>query len=150
MAKATFILNWKDWKNLDCSCRIDLYQGQGSAKNKLVVIATDINVGQSVTNEIETIATLVRRRENADVLDLIFIEHYEERTHFQHYRPNDRFYSESFDRVNFFWSEAECKFKSPKWSSLTHTEVYQMIGTDDIFTKPNWREDGDSNKTKRT
>ena len=147
-------LEWKDWKNLDCGCRIRIYTGQENAKGKTVVLATDINVGQSVTNEAETIATLVCRDNGIEVGDLYFIEHYEERINTPGYKPQDVFYAEDFSRVVFRWNIGDNRFESPKWSPLNHRQVALMIGSTEPFTRPAefWDAPGETepeNKTER-
>ena len=134
-AKKDYRLEWQDWKKLDCACRIRIYDGQAAMAGREIVIATDINVGQSVTNECENIATLACRENHINILDLVFIEHYEEEENAPRHRPNDPIYAEHFDRVKFTWNERDGKFQNPKWSRFSHEEVKAIIGTDEIFTR---------------
>ena len=133
-AKKDYRLEWKDWKNLACACRVRIYDGQGEMEGKTVVIATDINVGQSVTNECENIATLVCGENDINSRDLVFIEHYKKEDEAKH-RRNDPLFAEHFDRVQFIFDVRTNRFKNPNWSRLSHEEIERIIGTSFIFTR---------------
>jgi hypothetical protein len=113
-----FTHNWKDWKNIDCSCRVRIFAGAGEQTGKTVVITTDTNHGNSVTNQAEHIATDVIRRQNIHRLDLVFIEHYEKQAVFE----------ETYDLVNFKWNTREKRFEQPNWKHLTKEDVEKMAG----------------------
>lgn len=76
MSQKDYKFQWQDWKKCNCVCRIRIFEGVRDFAGKKIIIASDCNEGNSVTNEAENIATLICRQENIEPSDLVFIEHY--------------------------------------------------------------------------
>jgi hypothetical protein len=92
-------------------CEIRVFQHGG----KTIVVATDLDVGPSVTNNVERIATLLRGR---GIRWDVFLEHYFNRPDAE--RP------ETFDFVEFTWRENVAY--APKWRYGTRKELEELIG----------------------
>src|SRR5574341_2608883 len=76
---------------IDAICEIRVYEHEG----KSVVVATDLDVGPSVTNNVERIATLLRGQ---GIIWDVFCEHCFDRP------GDDARGKETFDWVSFTWS----------------------------------------------
>lgn len=118
MPKKDFRFEWRDWKKCECACRIRIFDGRGDFTGQTIVVATDINEGNSVTNEGEHIATLICLQENIAPADLIFVEHY----------PASVSFEETYDRVVFDWDTFRKEFKNPRWTHWTRAKVEQATG----------------------
>jgi hypothetical protein len=92
-------------------CEIRIYEHE----SKIIVVATDLGVGPSVTNNVERIATVLR--EQGITWDYFF-EHYFDRPEVE--RP------ETFDFVEFTW-RGNLAFQ-PKWKAGTREKLEQLIG----------------------
>ena len=106
-------LEFKAKNGYPSACNLTIYRSIG------LVIATEINEGQSLTNACDLIATLVVNQFGIDPKRLMFIEHYPAEQ-----RPT---YGESYDLVTFQWDGKE--FSNPEWKPLTVTEFDEIIGT---------------------
>ena len=118
MPRKEYIFKWFDWKNCSCGCRVRIFDGHGEFSGKIFVVATDINHGNSVTNEAEHIATLVAKKENIEVSDLVFVEHY---------RASGRF-EETYDRVEFEVDAYRRVFINPRWTHWTRAALEKYCG----------------------
>lgn len=118
MANKDFRFEWQDWKKQDCACRIRIFDGVEEYAGKTIVIATDINEGNSVTNEGENIATLVCRQENIDHKDLVFVEHY----------GKGKGMAETYDLVTFDWNASKKEFHNINWIPWTKVKAERAVG----------------------
>jgi hypothetical protein len=94
-------------------CEIRLYRHVG----KTVVVATDLDVGPSVTNNVERIATLLRQQ---DITFDLFCEHYFDRGE---ETPRG---DETFDWVEFTWSGETAIHAT--WKPGSREQVESLIG----------------------
>lgn len=109
---------WKDWKGMACACGIRIYAGVGEASGKTVVIATDLNIGVSVTNQAGEIATMICRDENIAPENLILIENY---NHEPRSKPGVKSIrdDQTYDLVLLNWNEIQQKFSVNDWRHST-------------------------------
>jgi hypothetical protein len=95
----------------DAICELRLYRHQG----KTIVVATDADVGPSVTNNVEVIATLLQQQGIA--FDL-FCEHYA--------RDAIANFEETFDWVTFTWQGENAVH--PDWRPGSREQLEAAIG----------------------
>jgi hypothetical protein len=107
----SYPLEYRAANGFHAICEIRLYHHEG----KTIVVATDLDVGPSVTNNAEVIATLLRERG----IDFdLFCEHYE---------PGpDHDLEEVFDWVTFTWQGTTAVH--PEWQPGTRQQVETAIG----------------------
>lgn len=113
-----YLFEWFDWKKCQCACGIRIFDGIGEFSGQTIVIATDINQGNSVTNEAEHIASLIVSQQKIDSYKLVFVEHY----------PKRGVILETYDRVKFNWDSSRKEYTSPDWSPWTKEGVEKAIG----------------------
>ncbi len=97
----------------DAICEIRVYEHQG----KTVVVATDLDVGPSVTNNVERIASLLRQQ---GIEWDVFCEHYFDRA------DTDVRGKETFDWVTFTWSGEIAHH--PQWRPGSREQLEAFIG----------------------
>jgi hypothetical protein len=95
----------------DAVCEIRVFQHN----NKTIVVVIDVDVGPSVTNNVEQMATLLRR---SGIEWDAFCEHYFDRL--------DHEREETFDWVMFTW-EGERAVK-PDWKPGSRQQLEALIG----------------------
>ena len=94
----------------------------------MVVLATDLDQGVSVTNAVEDIAVQVCLRYRLHPDQVTFVEHYDDRAKNIHPRAGlRRTNGESFDLVSFP-DRREYDFGTPRWRPATKAEVEALIG----------------------
>lgn len=99
-------------------CRLRVYQIPG----RTVVIATDQDIGPSVTNAAEEIATQVVHQFRIDPERLLWVEHYlREDT-----RAGQSSGGEEYDLVTFVWDGKQ--FVQPHWTYSTQRAIEELIG----------------------
>jgi hypothetical protein len=100
------------------ACLVKVYRGVGTAKGKIVVVATDQGNSSVVSNKVEEIATQTCRTHNIKPEDLVFIERRMARPSFE----------ETFDLVHLDWNASAEVFKKPEWSKFTKEATEAITG----------------------
>lgn len=93
------------------ACQITIY------REIQLVVAEEIDCGQSITNACERIATEVVHRYLIDPIRMMFIEHYPAAQ-----RPT---YGESCDLVTFRWDGN--RYWNPDWKHLPVDEFHDLL-----------------------
>ncbi len=91
------------------ACLITIY------RRSSIVVATDINVGMSVTNAAELIANEVVKRYKVEAQKMIYIEQY---------RPGRL--DQTTDLVKFDFADGKA-FRHPQWTHIPAEEFRKMI-----------------------
>jgi hypothetical protein len=99
----------------DSVCDIEAHR---RTDGKYVFVATELpdNLGTSVTNYGEHLATAMRSQYGLKPAELIWIEHY----------PESKHRKEVFDLVRFLGMEGD-SFRSPVWTRITEQVVKDLI-----------------------
>ena len=121
------VFDYRGYHGCPSTCRLRIFEPDTEAEKEkpLVVIATELesNLGTSITNAAERIATavwkLLERPENG----MTWIQHYADRA-FLGGRPQLK---EEFDLVEFTLTPCQA-FAHPKWRPTTKTDVETIIG----------------------
>ena len=106
-----YSLEYRALNGFPAVCEIRVYQHVG----KTIVVATDVDTGPSVTNNVEAIATSLRRH---GIYFDYFVEHYVERIETKR--------EETFDWVTFTWREDVAVHAA--WKAGTCEELETIIG----------------------
>lgn len=117
---------YRGFHNCPSVCRLRVYEEDGKAPVALVTELED-NVGTSVTNMAEHLASAVWKMLERPALGLVWIEHYEDRAHIGG-RPTLK---EHFDHVTFEpRSDAFgilTGFGEPHWQRISKTDVETLL-----------------------
>jgi hypothetical protein len=111
--------HFKDELRRSGACRIRIYD----VGHRVVVIATDLDEGPSVTNAAEEIATQVVAQFGIDVERLVWVEHY--RRLDTRARPGTAL-GEEYDLVIFEWDGEH--FTHPDWTYSNRQEIEELVG----------------------
>lgn len=107
---------YKGFHGFPSKCGIDIVKHNDT----FIVILTELpdNSGTSITNIIESLATMVYYQflNGVPIEKIIWIEHY----------PPSRHREETFDEVTFKWNGKY--FFSPRWKRISPSELTIMIG----------------------
>lgn len=110
----SFKLHYTALNRLEAECQIDVYK---LASGRVVVVATDLGTGPSVTNNVEAIATELKRR---GIHWDKFVEHYPDSAMRQR---------ASYDLIKFHW-RGNNAVEHVAWQPLTDAEFEHLIGVD--------------------
>lgn len=100
------------------ACEVKVYAGRGTAQGKFVILAKELEGRSAVANQVEKIATAVRRTLNARAEQIVFIEHHPERANFD----------ETFDLVHLDYKKGDDVFTKPDWSHFTKEKTEEITG----------------------
>jgi hypothetical protein len=108
--------DYRGFWNCDSRCDIEAHR---RSDGKYVFVATELpdNLGTSVTNFAEHLATAMRGQYGLKLDQVIWIEHYPE-------AKGRR--KEDFDLVQFLAAEGE-SFRTPVWTRITEQAVSDLI-----------------------
>jgi hypothetical protein len=130
-----YIHEFKAPNGVPSKCRIRLYEGIGFEKGMIVAIATQLegdDVGMSVTNAAEYIATGVSHQAKIDPTRLIWIEHYpaEPKSYGIGMRREESFDRATFDTVPARNSahDTTLEFRRPLWRRISRAEIVVATG----------------------
>ncbi len=112
-AGSPYPFEYEALNGLPAICEIRVYEHEG----KTVIVATDLDVGPSVTNNVERIASLLRQQ---GIQWDVFCEHYFDRP------ETDARGSETFDWVTFTWSRGVAHH--PVWRPGSREQLEAFIG----------------------
>jgi hypothetical protein len=120
------IVQYSPWPGNDAKCRLQIFPSSQQTTRRMVVIVTELpdNIGMSVTNAAELIATLAVKQYDLDPETMIWIEHYPDRH--PPGREGDRMFDETFDMVTFRWEGGTAL--TPQWKPSSRAHVEQLTG----------------------
>jgi hypothetical protein len=111
--------HFKDALKRSGECLIRVYE----LGSRVVVIATDLDEGPSVTNAAEEIATQIVEQFNIDPERLIWVEHYPRKD--TRAKPGTAL-GEEYDFVVFEWDGDH--FRNPDWTYSNRLEIEELVG----------------------
>lgn len=109
-------------------CYLRLYQPTGQRDQAAVAIFTELpdNIGTSVTNRIEVLATMVWEFLQRPEVAPTVVEHYPARGHYNPHTEKWQF-PEQFDLLEFSRKPDGC-FEKPRWRRVSRESVEALIG----------------------
>ncbi len=123
--RGPFDYNPDRWSNRMSSCYLRVYQ----LPNRIaLVIATELaaNMGPSITNSAEALATQVVREYGLDPEKTHFVEHYDRRKDGSYGAAVKEFDDESYDFVSFTWEDGRAGHA--KWKPASKEIIEVLIG----------------------
>ena len=124
MGKPFFVFEYKGFGGCDCVCDLEVYG------NLVIATERDDNMGTSITNMAERLATAICQQFKIDPNKLIWIERYKECKD----NPFDDQFPETLSLVQFNLSggthfQREFEFSKPRWVSITKPVLDALIDT---------------------
>lgn len=109
-------------------CYLRLYQPTGQSDQAAVAVFTELpgNIGTSVTNRIETLATMAWEFLQRPELPPTVVEHYPNRGLYNTHTGKWQF-SEQFDLLEFN-RKPDGSFEKPRWRRVSRESVETLIG----------------------
>ena len=120
--------HYKGYHGCQSICYLRLYQPTGQSDQAAVAVFTELpgNIGTSVTNKIEVLATMAWEFLQEPEVAPTVIEHYPARGHYNSHFGKWQF-PEQFDLLEFS-RKPDGSFEKPRWQRVSRESVEALIG----------------------
>ena len=118
--------HYKGYHGCHSVCYLRLYQPE--AHSPVVAVFTELaaNIGTSVTNKIETLATMAWEFLQQPEVPPVVVEHYPNRGHYNSHFGKWQF-PEQFDLLEFS-RKPDGSFEKPRWRRVSRESIEALIG----------------------
>ncbi len=120
--------HYKGYHNCKSVCYLRLYQPTGQSDQAAMAVFTELpgNIGTSVTNRIEVLATMAWEFLQKPTVAPTVVEHYPGRGHYNPHTERWQF-PEQFDLLEFS-RNPDGSFEKPRWRRVSRESVEALIG----------------------